>query len=62
MPERRTLLRAGIGTVFVRRSRGRGRCASPPSERIHICWPGEEPENLPGWQGKTAVAISSFDW
>jgi site-specific DNA recombinase len=62
MPERRTLLRAGIGTVFVRRSLGRGRCASPPSERIHICWPGEEPENLPGWQGKTAVAISSFDW
>jgi DNA invertase Pin-like site-specific DNA recombinase len=62
MPERRVLLRAGIGTVFVRRSPGRGRAIAPPADRIHICWPGEEPQDMPGWHCKTASPIRSFDW
>lgn len=62
MPERRTLLRAGIGAVFVRRSPGRGRNASPAAERVRICFAGEEPQDLPGWHNKSAVPISPFDW
>jgi site-specific DNA recombinase len=64
LPERRALLRAGIGAVFVRRSSvrgGRGRVPDPAT-RVHICWTGEEPENLPGRHNKTVVAPTRFDW
>jgi site-specific DNA recombinase len=64
LPERRVLLRAGIGAVFVRRSLtrgGRGRVLNPAA-RVHICWSGEEPENLPGRHNKTVVAPQPFDW
>jgi site-specific DNA recombinase len=62
--ERRALLRAGIGAVFVRRSLirgGRGRVPDPAA-RVHICWTGEEPENLPGRHNKTVIAPRRFDW
>jgi site-specific DNA recombinase len=64
LPERRALLRTGIGAIFVRRSLRRGgRGALPdPAARIHICWAGEEPDNLPGWHNKTVVAPTRFDW
>jgi DNA invertase Pin-like site-specific DNA recombinase len=62
--ERRALLRAGVGAVFVRRSPvrgGRGRVADPAT-RVHICWAGEEPDNLPGRHNKTVVALAPFSW
>jgi site-specific DNA recombinase len=62
--ERRALLRAGIGAVFVRRSAvrgGRGRVPDP-SLRVRICWAGEEPDNLPGRHNKTVIAPTPFDW
>jgi hypothetical protein len=64
VPEKRSLLRAGIGAVFVRRSTvrgGRGRVPDPAT-RVHICWAGEEPENLPGRHNKTVIAPARFDW
>jgi hypothetical protein len=64
LSERRALLRAGIGAVFVRRSLvrgGRGRVPDP-SARVYICWTGEEPHNLPGRHNKTVVAPTPFDW
>jgi hypothetical protein len=64
LPERRALLRAGIGAVFVRRSLtrgGRGRIPNPAA-RVHICWTGEEPKNLPGRHNKTVVPPRPFDW
>lgn len=64
VPERRSLLRAGIGAVFVRRSPirgGRGRVPDP-AIRVHICWAGEEPDNLPGRHNKTVIAPTRFDW
>jgi DNA invertase Pin-like site-specific DNA recombinase len=64
LPERRALLRAGIGAVFVRRSLTRGgRNRVPdPAARVHICWAGEEPDHLPGRHNKTVVAPRRFDW
>lgn len=64
LPERRALLRAGIGAVFVRRSLtrgGRGRVPDPAA-RVHICWIGEEPHNLPGRHNKTVISPIRFDW
>jgi site-specific DNA recombinase len=64
VPERRALLRAGIGAVFVRRSPvrgGRGRVPDPAT-RVHICWAGEEPDNLPGRHNKTVAAPAPFGW
>lgn len=64
LPERRALLRAGIGAVFVRRSSvrgGRGRMPDPAT-RVHICWAGEEPDNLPGRHNKAVVLPARFDW
>jgi DNA invertase Pin-like site-specific DNA recombinase len=64
LPERRALLRAGIGAVFVRRSLtrgGRGRVPDPAT-RVHICWAGEEPQDLPGRHNKTVVAPRPFSW
>lgn len=64
VPERRALLRAGVGAVFVRRSLvrgGRGRVPDPAT-RVHICWAGEEPDNLPGRHNKRVVAPTRFDW
>jgi hypothetical protein len=64
VPERRALLRAGIGAVFVRCSPvrgGRGRVPNPAA-RVHICWGGEEPEDLPGRHNKTVIAPRRFDW
>ncbi len=64
LPERRSLLRAGIGAVFVRRSltrAGRGK-APDPATRVHICWTGQEPNDLPGRHNKTVIAPSRFDW
>jgi DNA invertase Pin-like site-specific DNA recombinase len=64
LPERRRLLRAGIGAVFVRRSTVRGgRYATPdPSERVLILWTGEEPNDLPGRHTAAVPAIVPFDW
>jgi site-specific DNA recombinase len=62
--ERRALLRAGIGAVFVRRSSvrgGRGRVPDP-ALRVHICWAGEEPDDLPGRHNKTVLVPTPFDW
>jgi hypothetical protein len=64
VPERRALLRAGIGAVFVRRSPirgGRGRLPDPAT-RVHICWAGEEPDDLPGRHNRTVIAPKPFDW
>jgi site-specific DNA recombinase len=64
LSERRALLRAGIGAVFVRRSLvrgGRGRVPDP-GVRVHICWTGEEPQDLPGRHNKTVVAPRPFEW
>jgi hypothetical protein len=64
LPERRALLRAGIGAVFVRRSSvrgGRGRVPDP-AVRVHICWAGEEPDNLPGRHNKAVVVPARFEW
>lgn len=64
LSERRTLLRAGVGAVFVRRSLvrgGRGRVLDPRA-RVHICWTGEEPQDLPGRHNKTIVVPRRFDW
>jgi DNA invertase Pin-like site-specific DNA recombinase len=64
VPERRGLLRAGIGAVFVRRSTvhgGRGG-APDPAERVMICWAGEEPDDLPGRHTQATPTPVSFDW
>jgi site-specific DNA recombinase len=61
--ERRVLLRAGIGAVFVRRSLVRGGRGIPDTAaRIHICWAGQEPQDLPGRHNKTVIAPRRFDW
>jgi site-specific DNA recombinase len=44
--ERRTLLTAAIDAIFVRRAHLPGR--APVGDRIHICWRGEGPAELPG--------------
>jgi DNA invertase Pin-like site-specific DNA recombinase len=64
IPERRRLLRAGVGAVFVRRSTERGgRYATPdPSKRVLILWPGEEPNDLPGRHTADTPALVPFDW
>jgi DNA invertase Pin-like site-specific DNA recombinase len=64
VPERRRLLRAGIGAIFVRRSTVRGR---PPagvdvSERVRILWHGDEPDDLPGRHLADVRPLVSFDW
>lgn len=62
--ERRTLLRAGIGAVFVRRSTVRGgRGGVPdPAQRVLICWAGEEPDDLPGRHTHATPAPVPLDW
>lgn len=62
--ERRTLLRAGIGAVFVRRSAVRGgRGGAPdPAGRVLICWAGEEPDDLPGRHTQATPAPVPLDW
>jgi site-specific DNA recombinase len=64
VPERRSLLRAGIGAVFVRRSKVRGGRggASDPAERVLICWAGEEPDDLPGRHTQATPAPVPLDW
>jgi site-specific DNA recombinase len=62
--ERRRLLRAGIGAVFVRRSATRGgRGGTPdPAERVLVVWPGDEPDDLPGRHSATVQPIVPFGW
>ena len=64
LPERRALLRAGIGAVFVKRSTVRGgRYAVPdPAERVLILWPGDEPDDLPSRANAGAAPLVPFDW
>ena len=63
LPERRSLLRAGIGAVFVRRSTVRGgRYAPDPAERVLILWPGDEPDDLPGRRNGGDVPLIPLDW
>jgi site-specific DNA recombinase len=64
VPERRSLLRAGVGAVFVRRSTVRGgRGGAPdPAERVMICWAGDEPDDLPGRHTQATPAPAPFDW
>jgi site-specific DNA recombinase len=62
--ERRQLLRAGIGAVFVKQSAVRGgRYATPdPSERVLILWPGEQPDDLPGRHSAETPELVPFSW
>jgi site-specific DNA recombinase len=64
LPERRRILRAGIGAVFVRRSARRGgRGGAPdPGTRVLILWADGEPDNLPGRHTAEIVAPVPFDW
>ncbi len=54
--ERRELLAAAIDAVFVRR---RHSAADPVDERIHICWAGEGPTDLPGRRNRV---LRPFDF
>jgi len=45
--ERREVLAGFIDTVFVRRTRGRGRNADPISDRARVLWRGQGPADLP---------------
>jgi len=60
MPERRQLLRAGVGAVFVQRSTVRGGRGGVPdlTGRVTILWAGEAPDDLPGRTGRTAPIAS----
>lgn len=64
VPERRSLLRAGIGAVFVRRSAVRGgRGGVPdPRQRVLVCWPGEEPDDLPGRHTQATPPAIPLHW
>ncbi len=57
--EKRELLRAGVGAIFLRRAPGRGQW--PISDRVKILWAGDEPDGMPG-PGKRNVPLASFDW
>jgi DNA invertase Pin-like site-specific DNA recombinase len=57
--EKRELLAAGIGAVFLRRSLNRG--PSPIEDRVLILWAGEEPDGLPG-PGRRNLPLESFNW
>ncbi len=64
LPERRRILRAGIGAVFVRRSTRRGgRGGAPdPATRVLILWAGDEPQNLPGRHTAQIIPPTPLDW
>lgn len=57
--EKRALLAAGIGAIFLRRSPTRG--PSPIEDRVLILWAGEGPEGLPG-PGRRNLPLLAFDW
>jgi DNA invertase Pin-like site-specific DNA recombinase len=57
--EKRELLKAGIGAIFLRRSPNRG--PSAIEDRAVILWRGEAPADLPG-PGRRGVPLLPFDW
>jgi site-specific DNA recombinase len=57
--EKRELLRAGIGAIFLRRAPSRGQW--PIEDRVRILWAGEEPDSLPG-AGRRNLPLVSYDW
>ena len=54
--EQRRILAAGIGAIFLRR----GGRSLPIEERVHICWRGEEPDDLP--RRGIARSLEPFAW
>jgi site-specific DNA recombinase len=57
--EKRELLRAGIGAIFLRRAPSRGQW--PIADRVKILWAGDEPDGLPG-PGRRNLPLVAFDW
>jgi DNA invertase Pin-like site-specific DNA recombinase len=57
--EKRELLRAGIGAIFLRRAPSRGHW--PIEDRVKILWAGEQPDGLPG-PGRRNLPLVAFDW
>jgi DNA invertase Pin-like site-specific DNA recombinase len=57
--EKRELLSAGIGAIFLRRAPSRGQW--PIESRCLILWAGEEPDGLPG-PGRRNLPLVQFDW
>jgi hypothetical protein len=60
IPERREILAELIDTVFVRRSKGRGRNMDPIETRVKILWRGEGPSDLP--KKRVVSEIRSWPW
>jgi site-specific DNA recombinase len=61
VPERREVLAGFIDTVFVRRSRGRGRNVDPIDERTRILWRGQAPDDLPRRRVVNPIVAFDFD-
>jgi hypothetical protein len=57
--ERRELLAAGIGAIFLRRAPRQGHW--PIEDRVRILWRGEEPDGLPG-AGRRNLPLLPYDW
>lgn len=60
VPKRREILAELIDTVFVRRSKGRGRNVEPIEARVKILWRGEGPSDLP--KKRVVNEIRSWPW
>jgi site-specific DNA recombinase len=61
LAERREVLAGFIDTVFVRRSRGRGRNVDPIDERSRILWRGQAPADLPRRRVVNPIIPFDFD-
>jgi DNA invertase Pin-like site-specific DNA recombinase len=56
LDDQRKILAAGVGAVFLRR----GGRSLPLEKRVHICWCGEEPHDLP--RRGVAEPLRPFEW
>lgn len=54
--QRRRLLGAGVGAVFLRRTGN-----APLDQRLRLFWPSEVPDDLPG-PGNRSVGVRPLDW
>ena len=57
--DKRELLSAAIDAVFLRRAPDRG--TWPIEDRVHICWHGEGPDDLPG-VGRRLMEMKPYEW
>jgi len=56
--ERRTVLNTAVDAIFIRKARS---SRAPIEERVHICWRGQGPDDLPR-RGRDNGAVRAFRW